>query len=100
METFNEKAWIGASFYFVDCTFFYSTCNTSQLNEGRSSVVTEEDLKHLWQLVEMRDGGPGWIHMMDRSAPNMSYQAWRRDPKVGYFLFHLFDSGVNFFFNF
>ncbi|XWS38056.1 hypothetical protein CRYUN_Cryun19dG0098200 [Craigia yunnanensis] len=60
-----------------------STCYTSQLNEGRSSVVTEEDLKQLWQLVEMRDGGPGWIHMMDRSAPNMSYQAWRRDPKTG-----------------
>ncbi|XP_007039199.2 PREDICTED: uncharacterized protein LOC18605857 [Theobroma cacao] len=60
-----------------------STCCSSQLNEGRSSVVTEEDLKHLWQLVEMRDGGPSWIHMMDRSTPNMSYQAWRRDPKTG-----------------
>ncbi|XP_022738015.1 uncharacterized protein LOC111290801 isoform X1 [Durio zibethinus] len=60
-----------------------SSCCTSQLNEGRSSVVTEEDLKHLWQLVEMRDGGPTWIHMMDRYAPNMSYQAWRRDPKTG-----------------
>ncbi|XVE64487.1 hypothetical protein DITRI_Ditri07aG0104700 [Diplodiscus trichospermus] len=60
-----------------------STCSTSELNEGLSSVVTEEDLKHLWQLVEMRDGGPSWIPMMDRSAPNMSYQAWRRDPKTG-----------------
>ncbi|XWS61414.1 hypothetical protein CRYUN_Cryun07bG0124000 [Craigia yunnanensis] len=60
-----------------------STFCTPQLNEGRSSVVTEEDLKHLWQLVEMRDGGPSWINMMDRSTPNMSYQAWRRDPKTG-----------------
>ncbi|KAB2001036.1 hypothetical protein ES319_D12G272900v1 [Gossypium barbadense] len=31
----------------------------------------------------MRDGGPTWMHMMDRSTPNMSYQAWRRDPKTG-----------------
>ncbi|XVE58272.1 hypothetical protein DITRI_Ditri04bG0157200 [Diplodiscus trichospermus] len=60
----------------------YDNCRP-QLNEGRSSVVTEEDLKHLWQLVEMRDGGPSWIQMMDRSTPNMSYQAWRRDPKTG-----------------
>ncbi|KAE8712814.1 hypothetical protein F3Y22_tig00110223pilonHSYRG00072 [Hibiscus syriacus] len=58
-------------------------CSTSVVNEGRSSVVTGEDLKHLWQLVEMRDGGPTWIHMMDRSTPNMSYHAWRRDPNTG-----------------
>ncbi|KAE8708614.1 Detected protein of unknown function [Hibiscus syriacus] len=57
-----------------------SRCSTSIVNEGRSSVVSEEDLKHLWQLVEMRDGGPTWIHMMGRSTPNMSYHAWRRDP--------------------
>ncbi|XVF10177.1 hypothetical protein REPUB_Repub07fG0160200 [Reevesia pubescens] len=60
-----------------------SACCISQLNERLSSVVTEDDLKHLWQLVEMRDGGPSWIHMMDRSTPNMSYQAWRRVPKTG-----------------
>ncbi|XVF51088.1 hypothetical protein PTKIN_Ptkin04bG0156300 [Pterospermum kingtungense] len=60
-----------------------STLCTSQLNEGLSSIVTEDDLKHLWKLVEMRDGGPSWIHMMDRSTPNMSYQAWRRDPETG-----------------
>ncbi|OMO83392.1 hypothetical protein COLO4_22565 [Corchorus olitorius] len=59
-----------------------SSCGTPKLNEGLSSVVTEEDLKHLWQLVEMKDGGPSWIEMMDRSTPNMKYQAWRRDPKI------------------
>ncbi|KAK8658346.1 hypothetical protein V6N13_036554 [Hibiscus sabdariffa] len=58
-------------------------CPTSLVNEGRSSVVTGEDLKHLWQLVEMRDGGPTWMHMMDRSTPNMSYHAWRRHPNTG-----------------
>ncbi|OMO95081.1 hypothetical protein CCACVL1_05582 [Corchorus capsularis] len=61
----------------------FSSYGAPKLNEGLSSVVTEEDLKHLWQLVEMKDGGPSWIEMMDRSTPNMKYQAWRRDPKTG-----------------
>lgn len=58
--------------------------STSELNHGQSNVVTEEDLEHLWRLVEMKDGGPTWIKMMDRSTETMSYQAWGRDPKVGY----------------
>lgn len=48
-----------------------------------SSVITEEDLHNLWRLVEMKDGGPSWKLMMDRSTPTMSYQAWQRDPEVG-----------------
>ncbi|KAG5233666.1 START domain containing protein [Salix suchowensis] len=63
----------------------YESCR-SQLNEEHSNVaslVTEEDLKHLNQLVEVKDGGPTWIHMMDRSTPTMRYEAWRRDPKNG-----------------
>ncbi|MED6169130.1 hypothetical protein PIB30_018468 [Stylosanthes scabra] len=57
-----------------------------QRNEGEnevSALVTEQDLKHLIQLVEEKDGGPAWIQMMDRSTPTMSYQAWRRDPENG-----------------
>ncbi|KAI5568528.1 hypothetical protein BDE02_12G019600 [Populus trichocarpa] len=64
----------------------YEDCSRSQLNEEQSniaSLVTEEDLKHLNQLVEVKDGGSTWIHMMDRSTPTMRYQAWRRDPKTG-----------------
>ncbi|KAF9671057.1 hypothetical protein SADUNF_Sadunf12G0007200 [Salix dunnii] len=63
----------------------YEDCR-SQLNEEHSNVaslVTEEDLKHLNQLVEVKDGGPTWIHMMDRPTPTMRYQAWRRDPTTG-----------------
>ncbi|KAJ6867952.1 hypothetical protein NC651_033098 [Populus alba x Populus x berolinensis] len=63
----------------------YEDCR-SQLNEEQSNVasqVTEEDLEHLYQLVEVKDGGPTWMHMMDRSTPTMSYKAWRRDPKTG-----------------
>ena len=60
-----------------------------QPNELKPNFVNKEDLEHLCQLVEMKDGGPPWIQMMDRSAPNMSYKAWQRDPKVSYLLFWL-----------
>jgi len=69
--------------------FFLYLSSRSQLNEEQSniaSLVTEEDLKHLNQLVEVKDGGSTWIHMMDRSTPTMRYQAWRRDPKVDFSL--------------
>lgn len=62
----------------------YDTCSSaSTINEDASNTIILEDLQHLWQLVEVKDGGPPWIQMMDRSTPNMSYQAWRRDPKEG-----------------
>lgn len=61
---------------------FDNSC-TSELNHGQSNVVTEEDLEHLWRLVEMKDGGLTWIKMMDRSTETMRYQAWGRDPKTG-----------------
>ncbi|XP_072961852.1 uncharacterized protein [Typha angustifolia] len=46
-------------------------------------AVTGEDLEHLCRLVEVRDGGPAWLKMMEKSLPNMRYQAWRRDPETG-----------------
>ncbi|KAL8170378.1 hypothetical protein V2J09_022182 [Rumex salicifolius] len=48
-----------------------------------SSSVNEADLRHLRQLVVEKNGGPAWIHMMDRSTPTMAYKAWRRDPQTG-----------------
>ncbi|GAB4826110.1 hypothetical protein Ancab_008980 [Ancistrocladus abbreviatus] len=60
-----------------------ASCSSSQLRGEESAAVTKDDLLHLCQLVEVKDGGPSWIHMMDRSTPSMSYQAWRRDPKTG-----------------
>lgn len=51
--------------------------------ESEELAVTTEDFEHLCQLVEERDDGPAWIHMMDRTLPNMRYRAWRRDPKTG-----------------
>ncbi|XP_022867898.1 uncharacterized protein LOC111387559 isoform X2 [Olea europaea var. sylvestris] len=58
-------------------------CSSSKLEKERTGLVNEDDLKDLHQLVEEKDGGPAWIQMMDRSTPNMSYQAWRRDPENG-----------------
>ncbi|OVA04698.1 START domain [Macleaya cordata] len=60
-----------------------SDCSSSQIEREKPLAVTGEDLEHLSQLVEVTDGGPAWIQMMDRSTQNMSYQAWRRDPETG-----------------
>ncbi|KFK33976.1 hypothetical protein AALP_AA5G086000 [Arabis alpina] len=51
--------------------------------QSSGGFVTDEDFRHLWRLVEVKDGGPAWIPMMDRSTPSFSYQAWRRDPQNG-----------------
>lgn len=59
-------------------------------------LLKDEDLKHLWQLVEKRDGGPPWKHMMDRSTPQMTFQAWQRDREVTSFLASCKSKFVNF----
>ncbi|CAL5033856.1 unnamed protein product [Urochloa decumbens] len=51
--------------------------------EEEHLAVNTGDLMHLWRLVEEKDGGPSWIHMMERTLPTMRYQAWRRDPPNG-----------------
>lgn len=61
---------------------YFSLLFTPDSSEDNSNAVTTEDLHHLCKLVEEKDGGLPWIQMMDRSTPAMSYQAWRRDPKV------------------
>ncbi|XP_065858449.1 uncharacterized protein [Euphorbia lathyris] len=58
-------------------------CSSSRLENEKSNVVNEEDLEYLYKLVEEKDGGPAWIHMMERSTSTMSYQAWRRDLESG-----------------
>ncbi|XP_019153567.1 PREDICTED: uncharacterized protein LOC109150051 [Ipomoea nil] len=60
--------------------------SSSSLQDKKKEIgiVTDVDLEHLYHLVEGRkDGGPPWKHMMDRSTPSMSYQAWQRDPETG-----------------
>ncbi|KAH7668311.1 START domain-containing proteins involved in steroidogenesis/phosphatidylcholine transfer protein [Dioscorea alata] len=50
---------------------------------SRKLAVMDEDLEYLHRLVELTDGGPVWLPMMERSLPSFSYQAWRRDPESG-----------------
>ncbi|KAB2608959.1 hypothetical protein D8674_012127 [Pyrus ussuriensis x Pyrus communis] len=57
--------------------------SSSKIERESSGHVNNEDLRHICQLVEEKDGGPAWIHMMDRSTSTMRYQAWRRDPETG-----------------
>ncbi|KAJ1382031.1 START-like domain superfamily [Sesbania bispinosa] len=60
-----------------------TSSSTSNPSEETPDTVTMEDLHHLCQLVEEKDGGLPWIHMMDRATPTMGYKAWRREPKDG-----------------
>lgn len=59
--------------------------------------MTFEDLQNLLALVETTDGGPAWIHMMDKSLPSMSYQAWRRDHEACFVSVDCFQFGAGFF---
>ncbi|XP_071709871.1 uncharacterized protein [Rutidosis leptorrhynchoides] len=59
------------------------SCSSSVVNKEEENVVTDDDLKHLWRLVEKRDGGPPWKHMMNQTTSKMTYQAWQRDPETG-----------------
>lgn len=51
--------------------------------EKEQDIVTENDLEHLLHLLEGKDGEMPWQHMMERSTPNMAYQAWRHEPETG-----------------
>ncbi|KAG7615959.1 START domain [Arabidopsis thaliana x Arabidopsis arenosa] len=46
-------------------------------------IVTENDLEHLLQLLEVGNAALEWQSMMDKTTPNMSYQAWRHEPETG-----------------
>ena len=49
----------------------------------------DEDLEHLCNPLQAKDGGPAWHQVMDHSTPTMYYQVWRRDPKVVFCFFQI-----------
>lgn len=57
--------------------------------EKEQHVVTENDLEHLLQLLERKDGEMEWQTLMEKSTPNMTYQAWRCEPEVGCHLLNI-----------
>lgn len=50
--------------------------------EKKLDIVTEKDLEHLLHLLDVGNANMEWQSMMDKSTPNMSYQAWRHEPEV------------------
>ncbi|KAH9682225.1 START domain-containing protein [Citrus sinensis] len=56
---------------------------TALTAEKEQHVVTENDLEHLLQLLERKDGEMEWQTLMEKSTPNMTYQAWRCEPETG-----------------
>ncbi|GMJ08328.1 hypothetical protein like AT4G14500 [Hibiscus trionum] len=59
-----------------------STVSSSiKAEEGQQDLVTEIDLAHLLHLLEGKEGEMEWQHMMVKTTPNMSYQAWRHEPE-------------------
>ncbi|KAG5554497.1 hypothetical protein RHGRI_012141 [Rhododendron griersonianum] len=47
------------------------------------NVVAENDLEHLFRLLDSKDGEMGWQGLMERSTSNFTYQAWRHEPETG-----------------
>ncbi|KAG7632257.1 START domain [Arabidopsis suecica] len=56
---------------------------SDKVTEKEKDVVTEKDLEHLLHLLEAGNASLEWQSMMDKSTPNMSYQAWRHEPEIG-----------------
>ncbi|VVB01157.1 unnamed protein product [Arabis nemorensis] len=65
------------------------TLQTDETRDGDNTtvkeedIVTESDLEHLLKLLEVGNANMEWQSMMDKTTPNMSYQAWRHEPETG-----------------
>ncbi|KAH7661423.1 Bet v1-like protein [Dioscorea alata] len=46
-------------------------------------IVTEKDLEHLLQFLDGKVVDTAWQQFMERTTPNMVYQAWRHEPEDG-----------------
>ena len=69
------------------------TSSTSDHNAGQETlVVMDEDLEHLCNILQAKDGGPAWHPVMDRSTPTMYYQDWHHDPDVVFYFCQIFDT--------
>ena len=68
------------------CMTCLCTSNTSDHNAGQETLaIMDEDLEHLCNLLQAKDGGLVCHKVMDRSTPTMYYQAWRHDPEVVFY---------------
>ena len=56
--------------------------SVAPVTEEEELAGSTPDLMHLRRVVEEKDGGPAWTHMMDRTLQTFRYQAWKREPQV------------------
>lgn len=56
---------------------------TSAQAVREKDVVTENDLEHLLKFLDGRGEEMEWQSFMEKSTPNLSYQAWRHEPETG-----------------
>ncbi|KAJ3674702.1 hypothetical protein LUZ60_005318 [Juncus effusus] len=68
----------------VDIT---SETESSGNGENEGEIVTEKDLEHLLHLLDGKVGESAWQNQMERTTPNMLYQAWRYEPEDGPIVF-------------
>ncbi|XP_057450222.1 uncharacterized protein LOC130741360 [Lotus japonicus] len=60
-----------------------TTRSGDKAEERGKDIVTQADLENLLHLLESKGGVMDWQCFMERSTPNMQYQAWRHDPETG-----------------
>ncbi|KAE8685575.1 Polyketide cyclase/dehydrase and lipid transport superfamily protein isoform 2 [Hibiscus syriacus] len=83
----EEIDWVFIQRYFPSANVIYSLKayskgSSSKAEERQQDIVTENDLAHLLYLLKGKEGEMEWQHMMEKTTPNMSYQAWRHEPEV------------------
>lgn len=49
----------------------------TSLRGKEQAVVSDEDLENLLHILQVKDKGPAWQQIMNRSTTTMTFQAWR-----------------------
>ncbi|RWW21750.1 hypothetical protein GW17_00014077 [Ensete ventricosum] len=68
------------------CKMTFAMFDISNSSNGavvaEHDIVSEKDLEHLLHLLDDKVGDAAWQNQMERTTPNMIYQAWRHEPEV------------------
>lgn len=55
----------------------------TSLRGKEQAVVSDEDLENLLHMLQVKDKGPAWQQIMNRSTATMTFQAWRYEQETG-----------------
>lgn len=61
----------------------FSSSAEAPNDQQDQDIVTEKDLEHLLQFLDGKVVDTAWQQFMERTTPNMVYQAWRHEPEDG-----------------